>query len=85
MVIGIEKEYEQRVLPDGKLSVDGFLVVFDVSQVPNRSLDRMIDQTAAIMSNCAKTKKPVVLVTTKNDEANEVPYEFPYLTNIRVG
>lgn len=69
---GIEKEYEQRVLPDGKLNVDGFLCVFDVSQVPNRSLDRQVDLTASILNNCLKTKRPVVLVTTKNDEANEV-------------
>ncbi|XP_064079322.1 rho GTPase-activating protein 190-like isoform X2 [Macrobrachium nipponense] len=70
--LGIEKEYEQRVLPDGKLNVDGFLCVFDVSQVPNRSLERQVDITASILNNCLKTKRPVVLVTTKNDEANEV-------------
>lgn len=69
---GIEKEYEQKVLPEGKVSVDGFVCVFDVSQVPNRSLDRMVDLTAAILTNCVRTKRPVVLVTTKNDEANEV-------------
>lgn len=69
---GIEKEYEQRVLPDGKLNVDGFLCVFDVSQVPNRSLERQVELTASILNNCLKTKRPVVLVTTKNDEANEV-------------
>ncbi|XP_069168244.1 rho GTPase-activating protein 190 isoform X17 [Procambarus clarkii] len=70
--LGIEKEYEQRVLPDGKLNVDGFLCVFDVSQVPNRSLERQVELTASILNNCLKTKRPVVLVTTKNDEANEV-------------
>nr|CAD7413573.1 unnamed protein product [Timema cristinae] len=31
---GIEKEYEQKVIPDGKISIDGFLCVFDVSVVP---------------------------------------------------
>ena len=70
--LGIEKEYEQRVLPDGKLNVDGYLCVFDVSQVPNRSLEKMVEMTANILTNCVKTKRPVVLVTTKNDEANEV-------------
>ncbi|XP_063868042.1 rho GTPase-activating protein 190-like isoform X25 [Scylla paramamosain] len=70
--LGIEKEYEQRVLPDGKVNVDGFLCVFDVSQVPNRSLERQVELTASILNNCLKTKRPVVLVTTKNDEANEV-------------
>nr|CAD7428515.1 unnamed protein product [Timema monikensis] len=32
---GIEKEYEQKVIPDGKISIDGFLCVFDVSVVPD--------------------------------------------------
>ncbi|MPC96330.1 Rho GTPase-activating protein 190 [Portunus trituberculatus] len=72
ILTGIEKEYEQRVLPDGKVNVDGFLCVFDVSQVPNRSLERQVELTASILNNCLKTKRPVVLVTTKNDEANEV-------------
>ena len=69
---GIEKEYEQKVLPEGKINVDGFVCIFDVSQVPNRSLERMVELTAAILNTCVKSKKPVVLVTTKNDEANEV-------------
>ena len=73
---GIEKEYEQKVLPDGKFNIDGFLCVCDVSQVPNRSIDKMVEMTAAILANCAKTKRPVVLVTTKNDEANEVCYQW---------
>ena len=60
------------MLPEGKLNVDGFLCIFDVSQVPNRSLERMVELTASILNNCVKTKRPVVLVTTKNDEANEV-------------
>ena len=71
-ISGIEKEYEQKVLPDGKLLVDGFLCIFDVSAVPNRSLERMVELTAQILGNLIKTKRPVVLVTTKCDEANEV-------------
>ncbi|XP_047740422.1 rho GTPase-activating protein 190 isoform X3 [Hyalella azteca] len=70
--LGIEREYEQKVLPDGKLNVDGFLCIFDVSPVPNRSLEKMVELTASILNNCVKTKRPVVLVTTKNDEANEI-------------
>ena len=27
---GIEKEFDQRLMPDGKVSVDGFICVFDV-------------------------------------------------------
>ena len=69
--LGIEKEYEQKVLPDGKLNIDGFLCVFDVSIVPNRSIEKQVDIVANILNNLVKTKKPVVLVTTKNDDANE--------------
>ncbi|XP_050438253.1 rho GTPase-activating protein 190 isoform X3 [Adelges cooleyi] len=69
--LGIEKEYEQKVLPDGKFNVDGFLCVFDVSVVPSRSLEKQLEAVNNILLNVMKTKKPVVLVTTKNDEFNE--------------
>ncbi|KAJ8955601.1 hypothetical protein NQ318_001431 [Aromia moschata] len=69
--LGIEKEYEQKVLPDGKLNVDGFLCVFDVSVVPSRSIEKQVEFVSAILNNLIKTKKPIVYVTTKNDEANE--------------
>lgn len=70
--LGIEKEYEQKVLPDGKLNIDGFICVFDVSVVPSRSLEKQIELVAAILNNLIKTKKPVVLVTTKNDDGSEM-------------
>ncbi|XP_025200481.1 rho GTPase-activating protein 190 isoform X1 [Melanaphis sacchari] len=69
--LGIEKEYEQKVLPDGKFNVDGFLCVFDVSVVPSRSIEKQLEAVTNILINVIKTKKPVVLVTTKNDEFNE--------------
>ncbi|XP_026673427.1 rho GTPase-activating protein 190 isoform X4 [Ceratina calcarata] len=69
--LGIEKEYEQKVLPDGKLNIDGFLCVFDVSVVPNRSIEKQIEIVANILNNLMKTKKPIIVVTTKNDDANE--------------
>ncbi|XP_076751830.1 rho GTPase-activating protein 190 isoform X3 [Xylocopa sonorina] len=69
--LGIEKEYEQKVLPDGKLNIDGFLCVFDVSVVPNRSIEKQVEIVANILNSLMKTKKPIVLVTTKNDDANE--------------
>ncbi|XP_050671751.1 rho GTPase-activating protein 190-like [Leptidea sinapis] len=69
--LGIEKEYEQRLIPDGKLSVDGFLCVYDVSLVPGRTWEKQNEITAAILQNIIKLKKPVVLVTSKNDESCE--------------
>ncbi|XP_055713098.1 rho GTPase-activating protein 190 isoform X4 [Phlebotomus papatasi] len=70
--LGIEKEYEQKILPDGRLNIDGFICVFDVSTVPNRSVEKQVDFVCNIINNLLKTKKPVLLVTTKNDEANEL-------------
>ncbi|KAI4504260.1 hypothetical protein M0802_000731 [Mischocyttarus mexicanus] len=69
--LGIEKEYEQKVLSDGKLNIDGFLCVFDVSVVPNRLIEKQVEIVANILNNLMKTKKPIVLITTKNDDANE--------------
>ncbi|XP_068624709.1 rho GTPase-activating protein 190 [Battus philenor] len=69
--LGIEKEYEQRLMADGKLTVDGFLCVYDVSLVPGRTWEKQNEITAAILQNILKLKKPVVLVTSKNDEACE--------------
>lgn len=70
--LGIEREYEQRYLPDGKFNVDGFLCLFDVSEVQGRSIDKQIEMTNLIMLNLLKTKKPIVFVTTKHDEASEI-------------
>ena len=46
------------------MNIDGFLVVFDVSLVPNRTLERQVETTAGILNSLLKTKKPVVLATT---------------------
>lgn len=70
--LGIEREYDQIVLPDGRFSVDGFICVFDVSSVPNRSIEKQVEGCTNIIANLLKTKKPILLVTTKNDDANEL-------------
>lgn len=67
--LGIEKEYEQKVMPDGKLNIDGFICLFDVSMVPSRPIERQLEFVTAILMNLMKTKKPIVLATSKNDEA----------------
>lgn len=69
--LGIEKEYEQKVLPDGKLNIDGFLCVFDVSAVPNRPVEKQVEILANMLNNLIKTKKPIVVVITKMDDASE--------------
>lgn len=70
--LGIEKEYEQKTLPDGRIFIDGFVCVFDVSPVPNRGVERQAEFIVNVLTNLLKTKKPIVFVTTKNDEANEM-------------
>lgn len=69
---GIEREYEQKLMPDGKFVVDGFLVVFDVSLVPNRVPEKQTEFVAQVLNNVIRSKKPVVIVATKCDEANEI-------------
>jgi hypothetical protein len=70
--LGIEHEYEQVVLPEGRLNIDGYICVFDVSSVPNRPVEKQVDFVSNIINNLLKNKKPIVLVTTKNDEGNEM-------------
>ena len=69
--LGIEKEYEQKYLNDGRFNVDAFVCVFDVSEIQGRSLEKSLEFTLLILNNLMKTKKPVVIATTKHDEAND--------------
>jgi hypothetical protein len=43
-----------------------------VSLVPNRTLEKEVETTAQLLLSLLRTKKPVVLVTTKNDEGNDI-------------
>ena len=47
------------------------LYFFPFQFLTGRSIDRQTEFSAAILFNLIRTKKPVVLVTTKNDEACE--------------
>ncbi|XP_049537239.1 rho GTPase-activating protein 190 isoform X1 [Anopheles darlingi] len=69
--LGIEHEYEEVVLPEGRFLVDGFVCVFDVSVVPNRPIEKQVEFVTQIIASVMKNKKPIVLVTTKNDDASE--------------
>jgi GTP1/Obg family GTP-binding protein len=48
-----------------------FICCFDVSAVPQRTLESQVDFVVHLLNSAMKNKKPVVLVTTKNDEASE--------------
>jgi hypothetical protein len=69
--LGIEKEYEQKYLTDGRFNVDAFVCAFDVSKIQGRLLDKSLEFTFLVLTNLIKTKKPVVIATTKHDEASE--------------
>ncbi|XP_052432568.1 rho GTPase-activating protein 35 [Carassius gibelio] len=69
--LGLEQDFEQKQMPEGKLSVDGFLLCVDVSRGMNRNFDDQIKFVTNLYNQLAKTKKPVVLVLTKCDEGVE--------------
>lgn len=62
-----DSTYPQVLIPEGKLNIDGFLCCFDVSKVPQRLIEKQVEFVAALLNNALKTKKPVVLATTKGD------------------
>uniref|UniRef100_UPI00359027CB rho GTPase-activating protein 5-like n=1 Tax=Myxine glutinosa TaxID=7769 RepID=UPI00359027CB len=65
--LGIEQDFEQKQMPDGKLNIDGFLLCCDVSLVPSRKLDCQLNFISNLQKQLLKTKKPVLLVATKCD------------------
>jgi len=66
--VGLEHEFQQTLLPDGRISIDGFICVFDVSEVSQRPVAKQTEYVTCILAQLTKTKKPIVLATTKNDE-----------------
>ncbi len=69
--LGLEQDFEQKQMPEGKLLVDGFLLCVDVSRGMNRSFDDQMKFVTNLYNQLAKTKKPVVLALTKCDEGVE--------------
>ncbi|XP_030634540.1 rho GTPase-activating protein 35 isoform X2 [Chanos chanos] len=69
--LGLEQDFEQKQMPEGKLMVDGFLLCIDVSRGMNRNFDDQTKFVTNLYNQLAKTKKPVVLVLTKCDEGVE--------------
>uniref|UniRef100_A0A8C4R674 Rho GTPase activating protein 5 n=1 Tax=Eptatretus burgeri TaxID=7764 RepID=A0A8C4R674_EPTBU len=69
--LGIEQDFEQIPMPEGKLLVDGFLVCVDVSQTIQRPGDDQLRFLEKLVAQLVKTKKPVVLVATKCDRQDE--------------
>lgn len=57
--------------PSGKVTVDGFICVIDVSRSQHRSLESQIDIVTKILLALVKTKKPIVVAATKMDEGSD--------------
>ncbi|XP_007437533.1 rho GTPase-activating protein 35 [Python bivittatus] len=69
--LGLEQDFEQKQMPDGKLLIDGFLLCIDVSRGMNRNFDEQLKFVSNLYNQLTKTKKPTVVVLTKCDEGVE--------------
>ncbi|XP_072288057.1 rho GTPase-activating protein 35 [Pyxicephalus adspersus] len=69
--LGLEQDFEQKQMPEGKLQIDGFLLSVDVSRGMNRNFDDQLKFVSNLYTQLAKTKKPILLVLTKCDEGVE--------------
>ncbi|KAK6019371.1 hypothetical protein OSTOST_14997, partial [Ostertagia ostertagi] len=69
--LGLEAEFDQHVLPDGKCTVDAFIYVFDASKTDGRTFESQCSTSASILSNVIKTKKPVVVALSQMDSVDD--------------
>uniref|UniRef100_A0A2K5Z627 Rho GTPase activating protein 5 n=1 Tax=Mandrillus leucophaeus TaxID=9568 RepID=A0A2K5Z627_MANLE len=66
--LGLEQDFEQKQMPEGKLNVDGFLLRIDVSQGCNRKFDDQLKFANNLFVQLSKSKIPVIIAATKCDE-----------------
>ncbi|KAG5265593.1 hypothetical protein AALO_G00244200 [Alosa alosa] len=69
--LGLEQDFDQKQMPDGKLNIDGFVLCIDVSKGCNRKFDDQMKFVNSLYSQMAKTKKPIIIAATKCDECVE--------------
>ncbi|KAM6973651.1 rho GTPase-activating protein 5 isoform 1-T2 [Aplochiton taeniatus] len=69
--LGLEQDFDQKQMPDGKLNIDGFILCIDVSKGCNRKFDDQMKFVNCLYTQLAKSKKPVVIAATKCDECVE--------------
>ncbi|CAI2352407.1 unnamed protein product [Caenorhabditis sp. 36 PRJEB53466] len=65
--LGAESTFPQQQLRDGKINVDGFIIVCDVS----KNYESQLNQVLTIVEEIAKARKPTVVTFTKCDKAVE--------------
>ncbi|KAK1893630.1 Rho GTPase-activating protein 5 [Dissostichus eleginoides] len=66
--LGLEQDFEQRQMPDGKLNIDGFVLCIDISKGCNRKFEDQMKFVNSVYSQIVKSKKPIVIAATKCDE-----------------
>ncbi|KAF1756687.1 hypothetical protein GCK72_013141 [Caenorhabditis remanei] len=65
--LGLESEFPQHLLPDGKFNVDGFILACAVSKDSPLHSNHVLN----IAKSISKTKKPILIALTKCDELSE--------------
>ena len=67
--VGLQSHYEQVTLPAGKVTIDGFVVVFDAESGRAKQLEEVQEKVlSAVVSYVQKSKKPFVMAVTKCDD-----------------
>ncbi|MCJ8736998.1 hypothetical protein PDJAM_G00018890 [Pangasius djambal] len=69
--LGLEQDFDQKQMPDGKLNIDGFVLCIDVSKGCNRKFDDQMKFVNILYSQIAKSKKPIIIAATKCDSCVE--------------
>lgn len=67
--VALQTDYPQVLFPTGKLTIDGFLVVYDVESTNAKRLEEAQERfLSTLLSLVQKTKKPFVIVANKCDD-----------------
>ncbi|CEF60185.1 Rho GTPase-activating protein domain and Small GTPase superfamily and Rho GTPase activation protein domain and P-loop containing nucleoside triphosphate hydrolase domain-containing protein [Strongyloides ratti] len=76
--LGQEDDYPKVELPDGKITIDAFIIILDPVHIKDRDLKFSSLFTIELIKMLHKTKKPIFFAATKCDIA-----EKKYLENIQ--
>lgn len=66
--VALQSDYTQIYMPAGKVTIDGFLVLFDVEASHAKRLEQQEQFLSAVLSYIQKTKKPYVIAASKCDD-----------------
>ena len=67
--MGDESSFQAHYLPDGKTTIDAFLLVFDIS----RGIPRQSENAINLIQMATKLKKNIFIVASKYDEMKKNP------------